>query len=550
MKNYLKSLWSLKLLVLISLSVGPLVPQHTAPVKLSGGLAQGSVAPDGTYLQYFGIPYATVTHRFQEAEPNPKWDGVYKALNEHIRCKQRFTSSRILGEEDCLTVNVYTPVKRNANPLPVMVFIHGGGFRDGSGSPFIYGPKYLIRHGVILVTFNYRLEVLGFLCLGIKEAPGNIGLKDQVLALKWVKRNIRTFGGDPDNVTIFGESAGAASVTYHLLSPMSKGLFNRAIMQSGSALGYWALQLKPLKTASLLTHQMGTTTPDPYEIYKIFKNVTAEDLLAYRVPRKEGDVVISENIFVPCIEKKIHKLKQFLPDSPYNLFTKTKYNKVPVIIGFNDAEGLYFAGKENETTLSKIDFYKALPRDLTFPSEEEKIRTANKLNELYMAGDKITKKKSSLLKLARFEGDSAITYPVLANIDLFQKSLNQPVYAYKFSYDGLLNFAKIMFGFRSTPGATHADELFYLFSTLTLPAFTEVRRFIDKFTTLWTNFAKYGDPTPPSSSISPKWEPVAGDNPGLLLIDKEFSMKPIWKENDEALRFWNTTYAMYRRKNG
>ena len=393
--------------------------------------------------------------------------------------------------EDCLTVNVYTPVELSASALPVMVFIHGGGFRDGSGSPFIYGPKYLVKHGVILVTFNYRLEILGFLCLGIKEAPGNVGLKDQVQALKWVKRNIRAFGGDPDNVTIFGESAGSASVLYHLLSPMSKGLFNKAIMQSGSALGYWALQFEPLKTASLLAKQMGHTTTDPKEIYNIFNNMTAEELLTYRVPRKDGDVVISENLFVPCIEKKIHRVKPFLSDSPYNLITKGKYNKVPVIIGFNDAEGLYFAGKENDTTLPKIDFYKALPRDLIFPSDDEKVKTANRLNELYMGGEKITKEKSSLLKLARFEGDAAITYPVVATMDLFLKSLNQPVYAYKFGYDGILNFAKIMFGFRKTPGATHADELFYLFSTLTLPAFTEVR-FIDKFTTLWTNFAKYG----------------------------------------------------------
>ncbi|KAJ8718216.1 hypothetical protein PYW07_006146 [Mythimna separata] len=548
MKNYLKSLTSLKLLVLISLMVAPLVPQPTAPVQLSGGQAQGEVAPDGLYLQYFGIPYATVTHRFKEAEPNPKWEGVFNARNEHIRCKQRFTPTRILGDEDCLTVNVYTPVEPSDSLRPVMVFIHGGGFRDGSGSPFIYGPKYLVKHEVILVTFNYRLEILGFLCLGIKEAPGNVGLKDQVQALKWVKRNIKEFGGDPDNITIFGESAGSASVSYHLISPMSKGLFNRAILQSGSALGFWALQFQPLETASLLAQQMGHTTTDPKEIYNLFNNMTAEDLLNYRVPRKDGDVVISENIFVPCIEKKIDGVEPFLQDSPYNLISQGKYNKVPVIIGFNSAEGLHFVGKENDTTLAKIDFYKAMPRDLTFPSNDEKVKTADRLTELYMAGENITKEKSSLEKLARYEGDAAITYPVLATIDLFLQTLNEPVYAYKFNYDGLLNFAKIMYGFRKSPGATHADELFYLFSTLTLPAFTEVG-FIDKFTTLWTNFAKYSDPTPASSSISPKWEPATAEAPRLLLIDKENSMEPIWDDSYEALRFWNQTYSLYRRKN-
>nr|QGA73398.1 carboxylesterase CXE20 [Spodoptera frugiperda] len=543
MQNYLKSMSSVKLLVLISLWVAPLVPQPTPPVQLSGGVARGTVAPDGTYLQYVGIPYATVTHRFQEAQPNPTWEGEFDARNEHIRCNQRFFN-RIMGVEDCLTVNVYTPIEASGQRLPVMVFIHGGGFRDGSGSPFIYGPKFLVKHGVILVTVNYRVEVLGFLCLGIKEAPGNMGLKDQVQALQWVKRNIRAFGGDPDNVTIFGESAGAASVSYHLLSPMSKGLFNKAIMQSGSSLAPWALQFEPLETAIQLAQEMGHTTRDPLEIYKLFSNMTAEDLLSYRVPRQEGDIVQSQNIFVPCIEKKIHRVKQFLPDSPYNLITRGKYNKVPVIVGFNDAEGLYFAGKENETTLANLDLFKALPRDLTFPSDKEKKETAEKVRELYMGDEKFTTEISSLEKLARFEGDVGITYPVVATIDLLLRTLDKAVYAYKFSYDGLLNFSKFAFGFRKTPGATHADEIFYLFSSLTLNGHLE-KDFIEKFTTLWTNFAKYGDPTPSSSSISPRWEPAEAQRPQVYVIDKESSVAPVW--DDEGLLFWNQTYSMYRR---
>ncbi|KAJ8718214.1 hypothetical protein PYW07_006144 [Mythimna separata] len=545
MKNYLKSLSTLELFLLL---VSPLVLQPAAAtVQLSGGQVQGEVALDGSHKLYCGIPYAIVTHRFQEAEPNPKWEGVYNARNEQIGCSKRFTSTRDQGDEDCLTVNVYTPVKPSDSPRPVMVFFHGGGISD-DGCPIMYGPKYLVKQGVILVTFNYRMELLGYLCLGIKEAPGNVGLKDQVQALKWVKRNIKAFGGDPDNVTIFGSSSGSFAVSYHLISPMSKGLFKRAIMQSGSALSFWALQFQPLETASLLAQQMGHTTTDPKEIYNLFNNMTADDLLSYRVPRKEGDVVISEFVFVPCVEKKIQGVEPFLSDSPYNLISQGKYNKVPVIIGFNSQEGLYFWGQENNTRLAKVDFYNAMPRDLTFPSNDEKVNTANRLKELYMAGENITEEKSSLEKLARFEGDAAVTYPVIATIDLFLQTLKEPLYAYKFNYDGWLNYAKIMYEFYEYDGASHADELFYLFNIDSSMAFAE-EKFINKFTTLWTNFAKYSDPTPASSSISPRWEPATMEAPRLLLIDKQNSMEPIWDDSNEVFRFWNTTYSLYRRKN-
>lgn len=427
---------------------------------------------------------------FQSPIADPKWEGIFDAYDEHIRCTQRFTSTKILGSEDCLRVNVYTPRVNSGHLLPVMVFIHGGGFRDGSGSPFIYGPKHLIQHGVILVTFNYRLEILGFLCLGIKEAPGNAGLKDQVEALKWVQNNIKVFGGDPENVTIFGESAGAASVVYHLISPMSKGLFKKAIIQSGSAIAPWSLQHEPLETASLLAKQMGYNTKDPNELYKIFSNFTSEELLNVRVPRKKGDIILSENIFVPCVEKRIPGVDRFLSDFPYNLIKNGNYQKVPLIYGFNDAEGYMFTGKENATTLSHMNFYSALPRDLIFPTEEEKIATAKKLEEIYMGGEKIT--NETLLKFSKYEGDSSITYPTIATIDLLLKTTDKPVFVYKFCYDGMLNYAKILYGFGKFKGATHADELFYLFSTAAPTRYYVEHEFIDKFTELWASFAKYG----------------------------------------------------------
>ncbi|KAM3959396.1 esterase FE4-like [Aphomia sociella] len=539
-------MFRMKWLVLWSLWAARAVRQPTAPLRISSGLVQGSISHTGMYVQYFGIPYATVVQRFQGPGPEPLWDGIFEATNENIRCPQRFSGNKVAGQENCLTLNVYTPLNKSPQLYPVMVFIHGGGFRDGSASPLIYAPDYLIKHEVILVTINYRLENLGFLCLGIEGAPGNAGLKDQVAALKWVKNNIKTFGGNPDSVTIFGESAGSASVFYHIISPMSKGLFHRAILQSGSSLSPWALQPEPLKVASQLAYQLGLNITDPYEIHKLFMTKTAKELLEARVPRGKGDVLLSENIFTPCIEKKIPGIENFLTESPYNLVVNGQYHKVPIIMGYNSAEGYMFAGRENDTIIENLSFFQSMPRDLVFPTDKEKDQTALKLKKLYMGDDEINKK--TIIKFSFFEGDMGITYPVIATTELLLQTSDQPVYSYKMSYDGWLNIAKALYGFRGEPGATHADELFYLFKVrIFLPNALLEKDMINKMTTMWTNFAKYSDPTPELSPLLRiKWLPADKKNPHSFVIDKHFSTVPLW-ENEKML-FWNTTYARYRRK--
>lgn len=388
-----------------------------------------------------------------------------------------------------MAVNVYTPLDVT-DPLPVLVYIHGGGFRDGSGSPALYGPQYLVKQGVILVTLNYRLEVLGFLCLGTKDAPGNAGMKDQVAALRWVKRNIRVFGGDPDNITLFGESAGAASVTLHLISPMSKGLFNKAIMQSGTAVAPWSTQLEPLKIAKAFVRSVGYETEDLGDIYKILKSRPAMELMATRVPRTQGDVNQSENIFVPCIEKKVPGIEQFLPDNPYNLIASGQYQKMPMIIGHNNAEGYLFVGKENDTTISQLDFTKALPRNLLIPNEKDKLEVARQLKHRYMGDKEVS--KETLEQLSSFEGDLGIKYPVISTIDLFLKTSTKPIFGYRFDYDGWLNMAKLASGFRKSQGATHADDLFYIFKPFFPVLHMLERDILNKVTSMWTNFAKFG----------------------------------------------------------
>jgi len=201
-------------------------------------------------LQLFrGIPYAKPpvgARRFGAPEPVSPWAGVHKAFEFGASAPQQSMLLPLPGmsvgamDEDCLSLNVYTP-SADAGRRPVMVWIHGGGFVIGSGSQPIYDGAPLARRGdVVVVTINYRLGLLGFLylkdlCPDLRDTVGNAGIRDQVLALEWVRDNVAAFGGDPGNVTIFGESAGGMSVGTLLGMPAARGLFARAVPQSGAA---------------------------------------------------------------------------------------------------------------------------------------------------------------------------------------------------------------------------------------------------------------------------------------------------------------------------
>nr|CAD7441504.1 unnamed protein product [Timema bartmani] len=208
-------------------------------VEVSHGLLQGKtmVSFEGKIFSAFqGIPYAkppTKSLRFEPPQQVDPWSGVFDATKEGHICPQLHRGV-YLGNEDCLFLNVYCIA--DGTKRPVMVWIHGGGFLSGSGNTNMFGPEFLIDTDVVLVTLNYRLDALGFLSTGDSVVSGNNGLKDQVAALKWIQEEVVKFGGDPDRVTIFGGSAGAASVLLHMLSPMSGGLFHGVIAQSGTPL--------------------------------------------------------------------------------------------------------------------------------------------------------------------------------------------------------------------------------------------------------------------------------------------------------------------------
>ena len=201
---------------------------------------------EGKFESYQGIRYGVSPVgdlRFKAPRPFIPDEGTYNVSQiSKVSCPQInlnwWEKSKYNGQEDCLMLNIYTPEKNSSNldNLPVMVWIHGGGFNFGSNQFKNFNPEHLVDKGVIVVTINYRLGAFGFLSLGDESVPGNAGLKDQILALSWIQEHIESFGGDQKAVTIFGGSAGSYSISALLISPLSKGLFHRVISQSGTML--------------------------------------------------------------------------------------------------------------------------------------------------------------------------------------------------------------------------------------------------------------------------------------------------------------------------
>ncbi|KAG8576853.1 hypothetical protein GDO81_010001 [Engystomops pustulosus] len=256
-------------------------------VHTEGGFVEGTskkigiISPD--YIDIFkGIPFAAPTKVLEKPERHPGWSGTLQTTEYKPRCMQAtLLQNDVLGSLDCLYLNIWVPQSRSSvsTNLPVMVWIYGGGFLLGGGQGgnffdnYLYdGEELALRGNVIVVTFNYRVGPLGFLSTGDANVPGNYGLWDQHMAIAWVKRNIAAFGGAPDNITIFGESAGAASVSLQTLTPYNVGLIRRAISQSGVGLCPWAIQREPLMWAKQLASHVGCPVDDTAALANCLRN--------------------------------------------------------------------------------------------------------------------------------------------------------------------------------------------------------------------------------------------------------------------------------------
>lgn len=340
-----KMLLSLLLLATLLLISENSCAEEPTLVATSTGRINGRVVTilKGTsYIAFEGIPYAKPpvgTRRFQSPEPIEPWTGTWQA-NFLSLCAQT-TMTQVLdvqGEENCLHLNVYVP-REVINPrsnLDVVVHIHGGSFMYGSGHSYT-NPEFFMNQNVILVTFNFRLGVFGFLSTEDGVVPGNMGLKDQVLALQWVKANIKSFGGNPDSITLTGLSSGGSSVHLHYLSEMSKNLFHRGFSQSGVALNSFALQENALAKAKIIAKAVSCPVGTTNALVDCLKQRPFKQILL-EMKRLQKYKFFPHAPFGPVLESGANA---FIDKNPYYLLAKGQIQDLPWLTSVVSHEGLF-----------------------------------------------------------------------------------------------------------------------------------------------------------------------------------------------------------------
>ncbi|KAH8247657.1 hypothetical protein KR038_007603 [Drosophila bunnanda] len=527
----------------------------------------------GGYYSFKGMRYGaapTGARRFRAAEPEKPWSGIRDASREGQSCPHKnMILDTFKGDEDCLFVNVFTtrmPKDEDSGEhpkLPVMVWLHGGGFSFGSGNSFLYGPDYLVTEDIVLVTLNYRLGPLGFLTAG-PDAPGNQGLKDQVLALKWVRDNIAAFGGDPNQVTIFGESAGASSVQLLLLSPLSKGLFHRAISQSGSALNPWSMSASSSQRAARLAANLGYVgANNTEEILDFLRRVPAMKLVE-AAPTTITAEDQRNNIglpFVPVVEGYWNQDSQeeqfyeqpFITQHPSDMYQAQNFNSdVAYMTGYNTHEAMLFIRRlrKNPQLLSIIenDFGRLVPQDLNVTHVHD--RVTREIRSFYLGNKHVG--IESVDEMIALLTDLMFLQGIRRTARNHAKYGNAPVYMYRFSFDGALGLYKRMLGI-PRPGVCHGDELGYLFKfgffNLSLDPKSMEVQVKNRMVRMWTNFAKYGTPTPDTEDpyLTTKWAPIDPTNVMNSLNYMDISANLAMKTNPEPERqkFWDEMYQHY-----
>jgi len=479
-------------------------------VKTATGKVRGELSADGQVRIFLGIPYAAPPVgqlRWQPPQPAQKWHGVRDATNWGDRCIQTHPFEDMVyrdpgQSEDCLNLNVWAPAKHKGK-LPVMVWIYGGGFTAGTTSEPRQDGVHLAHKGVIVVSMNYRLGIFGFyVAPGLaaespEHAAGNYGLMDQTAALRWVKKNIARIGGDPKQVTIFGESAGSLSVAAQMASPLAQGLFVRAIGESGGIFTRPRDAYQPLADREKTDPEFAREVLGTSDLGKL-RAMSWQDILA-KLQAHQGRAP-----FWPDIDG------WFLPEDEAQIYAQGKQAHVPLLAGWNrDEPSGVVADYPTPVT----------PESFQAMAQQEFGPRAAEFLKLFPAQTPAEARRSAV----DFAGAKFITYSTWVWLQAQLKTGDAPVYHYHF-----MRPAPVDKFHPAGSGAFHSDEIEYVFGTLDSrqgahwePADYKLS---EQMQTYWTNFAKTGDP---NGAGLPQWPQYdAADRFETMNLDATSEAKP------------------------
>ena len=499
------------------------------PIAIDTGRIAGSILPSGVHT-YFGVPYAAPPVRdlrWKAPQPLTPWKGVYYAVQRPPACYQRAASPMANGyggpeamSEDCLYLNVYTGAPNALAKQPVMVWIHGGAWTSGAGA--IYQGEDLAKKGVVYVSVNYRLGVFGFLAdPALGEDSGDYGLEDQQAALRWVQRNATAFGGNPHNVTLAGESAGSVSTCSHLAMPSSRGLFQRAIMNSGPCAenGEWPYRdgnwyPRPRAVAyqqgAALAKDLGCT--DPADVAGCLRTASVATLL---------DKSFGGQGYGPA-----YGAGSPLPTGPGQAIASGRYSKVPVMHGTTRDEHRLFVAAI-EAMSGHVTTAQDYQSDLTAVFGAD----AGRVLAEYPLGDF----SSPSLALATVWTDRAWSCPALRTAAGFATRV--PTYAFEFA-DRDAPWASDVTKPGFPTGAFHAAELQYLFEDPQFPGpVTKAQRQLsDRMISYWRSFARTGDPNGAGVPPWSRFQPATGAVQSLAPA----TVGPVDLGAEHRCDFWST----------
>nr|WCC58183.1 carboxylesterase [Pharsalia antennata] len=531
-------------------------------VKTNTGIVQGiwkKMDSGKDMFTYTGIPFAMpplYNLRFMSPQPPKSWSGVLDARLQTPPCVQlmlRIVGITVNGTEDCLYLNVYTPIKPLENEIiPVLFWIHGGAFIEGDLANF--DPEYFLEENLVVVTANYRLGMFGFLSTQDEAAPGNYALKDQNAVLRWIKKNIKNFGGDPDRVTIMGQSAGACSVMYHMVSPMSRGLFHRAVAMSGDSLTLWCSQRYPRNVAKDISVHMGLSMENTTSFVEALKRMDSQRLMYGQVvPILINLAQVYQNglAFTPVIECD-HK-DAFLTESSYSLLENGKFARVPLIIGTTSMEMIFF--KEAILPIKPLILLvlelspSLISIGMNISSFSQRRIVARKIKNRYIHAESI--RSATNEELIRYLTDVFYVKSTHKSMELITKYEDIPVYMYVFDYEGQasidylnsLNYRLI----RDVKGAAHVEDLAYIWKKVSLNEKDKLIK--SRLIRIWTNFIKYGNPTPVVDGLlqNVTWPSITNSNfASYLYIGENLSVRQNYREN--YMQFWNELFQKYCQK--